>query len=118
YVKEAKSYPQPGSVMEKKAFFEAYCNKVDAQKPAATLLEQQKANAAATCHKSDVEERVYVTTVLSRQELDLVFGPLYNEFFNAEVYVSQPDGFVDPGHPEKVYHLKKSLYGLKQALRA
>nr|GEW14676.1 retrovirus-related Pol polyprotein from transposon TNT 1-94 [Tanacetum cinerariifolium] len=32
-----------------------------------------------------------------------------------EVYVAQPDRFVDPDHPEKVYRLKKALYGLKQA---
>nr|GEV05543.1 hypothetical protein [Tanacetum cinerariifolium] len=38
-------------------------------------------------------------------------GPL-----KEEVYVSQPDGFVDPDHPEKVYRLRKTLYGLKQAL--
>nr|GEV32254.1 retrovirus-related Pol polyprotein from transposon TNT 1-94 [Tanacetum cinerariifolium] len=35
-----------------------------------------------------------------------------------EVYVNQPDGFVDPYHPDKVYRLKKVLYGLKQASRA
>nr|GEV31380.1 UBN2 domain-containing protein [Tanacetum cinerariifolium] len=35
-----------------------------------------------------------------------------------QVYVAQPDGFVDPDHPEKVYRLRKSLYGLKQAPRA
>nr|GEU30792.1 hypothetical protein [Tanacetum cinerariifolium] len=35
-----------------------------------------------------------------------------------EVYVSQPEGFVDPDHPTYVYHLKKALYGLKQAPQA
>nr|GEX39984.1 Gag-Pol polyprotein [Tanacetum cinerariifolium] len=35
-----------------------------------------------------------------------------------EVYVNQPDGFVDPYHPDKEYCLKKALYGLKQAPRA
>ncbi|GJU24923.1 retrovirus-related pol polyprotein from transposon TNT 1-94 [Tanacetum coccineum] len=40
-------------------------------------------------------------------------GPL-----KEEVYVSQLDGFVDPDHPERVYRLKKALFGLKQAPRA
>nr|GEY54661.1 retrovirus-related Pol polyprotein from transposon TNT 1-94 [Tanacetum cinerariifolium] len=34
-----------------------------------------------------------------------------------EVYVSQPDVFVDPDNPNHVYKLKKALYGLKQAPR-
>nr|GEX63502.1 putative RNA-directed DNA polymerase [Tanacetum cinerariifolium] len=40
-------------------------------------------------------------------------GPL-----KEEVYVAQPEGFIDPDHPEKVYRLRKALYGLKQAPRA
>ncbi|GKA46989.1 retrovirus-related pol polyprotein from transposon TNT 1-94 [Tanacetum coccineum] len=32
-----------------------------------------------------------------------------------EVYVSQPNGFVDLDNPNHVYKLKKALYGLKQA---
>ncbi|GKB28011.1 retrovirus-related pol polyprotein from transposon TNT 1-94, partial [Tanacetum coccineum] len=35
-----------------------------------------------------------------------------------EVYVSQPEGFVDPDRPHHVYRLKKALYRLKQAPRA
>nr|GEU58665.1 hypothetical protein [Tanacetum cinerariifolium] len=35
-----------------------------------------------------------------------------------EVYVSQPEGFVDPDHPTHVYRMKKALYGLKQAPRS
>nr|GEY91471.1 hypothetical protein [Tanacetum cinerariifolium] len=36
-----------------------------------------------------------------------LYGPL-----KEEVYVNQPDGFVDPYHPDKVYRLKKALYGI------
>nr|GEW93142.1 retrovirus-related Pol polyprotein from transposon TNT 1-94 [Tanacetum cinerariifolium] len=40
-------------------------------------------------------------------------GPL-----KKEVYVAQPDAFVDLDHSEKVYRLRNALYGLKQAPRA
>nr|GEW70820.1 hypothetical protein [Tanacetum cinerariifolium] len=40
-------------------------------------------------------------------------GPL-----KEQVYVAQPDGFVDLDHPKKVCRLMQALYGLKQAPRA
>jgi hypothetical protein len=32
-----------------------------------------------------------------------------------DVYMIQPEGFIDPKHAGKIYKLQKSIYGLKQA---
>ncbi|GJW24701.1 retrovirus-related pol polyprotein from transposon TNT 1-94 [Tanacetum coccineum] len=50
-------------------------------------------------------------------QMDVKTGFL-NGILREEVYVSQPDGFVDKDNPNHVYKLKKTLYGLKQAPRA
>ncbi|GKF67049.1 retrovirus-related pol polyprotein from transposon TNT 1-94, partial [Tanacetum coccineum] len=60
---------------------------------------------AYVAHKSFT---VYQTDVKTA----FLYGPL-----KEEVYVNQPNGFVDPYHPDKVYRPKKALYGLKQAPR-
>nr|GEU73323.1 hypothetical protein [Tanacetum cinerariifolium] len=61
------------------------------------------------------EEGIDFEESFSLMDVKMAFnnGPL-----KEEVYVAQPDGFVDPDHPEKVYRLWKALYGLKQAPRA
>ncbi|GKC05238.1 retrovirus-related pol polyprotein from transposon TNT 1-94 [Tanacetum coccineum] len=41
-----------------------------------------------------------------------------NGIIREDVYVSQPEGFVDGENPNHVYKLNKALYGLKQAPRA
>nr|GEU55441.1 hypothetical protein [Tanacetum cinerariifolium] len=69
-------------------------------------LEAVQLFIAYDAHKSFTVYQMDVKTAF-------LYGPL-----KEEVYVNQPDGFVDPYHPDKVYRLKKALYGLKQALRA
>nr|GEX78445.1 retrovirus-related Pol polyprotein from transposon TNT 1-94 [Tanacetum cinerariifolium] len=69
-------------------------------------LEAVRLFMAYATHKSFTIYQMDVKTAF-------LYGPL-----KEEVYVNQPDGFVDPYHPDKVYRLKKALYGLKQAPRA
>ncbi|GJT39381.1 retrotransposon protein, putative, ty1-copia subclass [Tanacetum coccineum] len=40
-----------------------------------------------------------------------------NGYLNEEVYMEQPEGFVNPKYPNRVCKLKRSIYGLKQASR-
>nr|GEU86402.1 hypothetical protein [Tanacetum cinerariifolium] len=69
-------------------------------------LEAVRLFIAYAAHKSFTVFQMDVKTTF-------LYGPL-----REEVCVNQPNGFVDPYHPNKVYRLKKALYGLKQAPRA
>ncbi|GJW48115.1 copia protein [Tanacetum coccineum] len=65
--------------------------------------------------------RIFITNAASKNmtiyQMNVKTAFLNSEL-NKEVYVGQPEGFVDPDHPTHVYRLKKTLYGLKQAPRA
>ncbi|GJW07775.1 retrovirus-related pol polyprotein from transposon TNT 1-94 [Tanacetum coccineum] len=57
----------------------------------------------------------HMNMVVYQMDVKTVF---LNGNLREEVYVSYPDGFVDPDNPNHAYKLKKALYGLKQAPRA
>nr|KYP56716.1 Retrovirus-related Pol polyprotein from transposon TNT 1-94 [Cajanus cajan] len=50
-------------------------------------------------------------------QLDVMSAFLHREL-NEEIFIDQPPGYQRKGAEQKVYKLKKALYGLKHALRA
>ncbi|GKC11965.1 retrovirus-related pol polyprotein from transposon TNT 1-94, partial [Tanacetum coccineum] len=78
------------------------------KKPSAPLLRMEAIRIflAYAAHKSFIVFQMDVKTAF-------LHGTL-----KEDVYVCQPEGFIDADHPSHVYKLKKALYGLKQAPRA
>nr|GEZ76607.1 hypothetical protein [Tanacetum cinerariifolium] len=101
-----------GGILKNKAHLVArgYCQKevIDFEESFAPVvrLEAIRIFLAYTAHKNMVIYQMDVKTMFLNRNL------------REEVYVSQPDGFVDKDNPNHVYKHKKALYGLKQAPRA
>nr|GEU54404.1 retrotransposon protein, putative, unclassified [Tanacetum cinerariifolium] len=59
-----------------------------------------------------VADAAHKNFIIFEMDVKTVF---LNGLLKKEVFVIQPDLFVDPDFPNHVYRLKKALYGLKQA---
>ncbi|GJU25109.1 retrovirus-related pol polyprotein from transposon TNT 1-94 [Tanacetum coccineum] len=77
----------------------------DVLKNKARLVAKRKSFKTKAKNRNDMYQMDVKTTFLNGE-------------LKEEVYVSQPEGFIDPDRPHHVYRLKKALYGLKQAPRA
>ncbi|GJS73737.1 retrovirus-related pol polyprotein from transposon TNT 1-94 [Tanacetum coccineum] len=65
--------------------------------------------------------RIFIAYAAHKNMIDYqtdVKTAFLNGILREEIYVSQPDIFVDHDNPNHVYKLKKALYRLKQAPRA
>ncbi|GKE29310.1 retrovirus-related pol polyprotein from transposon TNT 1-94 [Tanacetum coccineum] len=60
-------------------------------------------------------EAIHKNMTIYQMDVKMAF---LNGELKEEVYVSQPEGFVDQDNPSHVYKLKKALYGLKKSPRA
>ena len=60
---------------------------------------------------------IVLTEDLELEQLDVKIA-FFHEDLDEDIYMSQPTGFMTMGEQgHLIYKLKKSLYGLKQALR-
>ena len=62
-----------------------------------------------------------ILAIAAIEDMELHHMDVSSAFLNGDleedIYMAQPEGFVDPGQEHLVCHLKKSLYGLKQSPR-
>nr|GEV52251.1 retrotransposon protein, putative, unclassified [Tanacetum cinerariifolium] len=76
---------------------------------------QAEENNDNQAENTQLQQDKFINPFCTPMDVKTVF---LNGSLKDEVYVAQPDRFVDLDHPKKVYRLRKALYGLKQALRA
>ncbi|XP_028071960.1 uncharacterized protein LOC114274276 isoform X1 [Camellia sinensis] len=117
YVEEAERYAQPGSVAQKKAFFEAHYKSIAAKK-AAALLEQANANAANNHPDPEFETHDSQSTIepVVDEQLELkapvdtiVNGNGYNSNVELEIGEVKVADTVVTGHEVQNESLKQSM---------
>ena len=73
-------------------------------------------------HLQDLIPYDFLQKIVARNQWKIfqmdVKSAFLNGYLKEEVYIEQPPGYVQKGRENKVYRLKKALYGLKKAPRA
>ncbi|GFP84969.1 hypothetical protein PHJA_000640700 [Phtheirospermum japonicum] len=115
YVEEAERYAQPGSVAQKKAFFEAHYKKIAAQK-AAALLEQQNAAKTESEPVADVDAKTELVKTQDSKQVDVTsvneLNSSTNPLVNIENNVTRSTKKSGLGSPNKKRASSKSLLAL------
>ncbi|GJY13674.1 retrotransposon protein, putative, ty1-copia subclass [Tanacetum coccineum] len=65
--------------------------------------------------KTDMNEAAYYDYEIWQMDVKTAF---LNGYLDEDIYMVQPEGFIDPNHPRIVCKLQRSIYGLKQASRS
>nr|GEV50151.1 retrovirus-related Pol polyprotein from transposon TNT 1-94 [Tanacetum cinerariifolium] len=102
--------------------FMAQIEKVLSDSEASSSFADEKISEESFAPVARIEAiRIFITNAASKN-MTIYQMDVKTTYLNGElkegVYVSQPEGFVDPDYPAHVYRLKNALYGLKQAPRA
>src|SRR5258708_15004456 len=70
-----------------------------------------------TSHDEKTSEDCTSYNIAAIEDMELHHMDVSSAFLNGDleedIYMAQPEGFVEPGQEHLVCHLKKSLYGLK-----
>ncbi|GJS81613.1 retrovirus-related pol polyprotein from transposon TNT 1-94 [Tanacetum coccineum] len=82
--------------------------------PSSTAVDQDAPSAKASLDAIRIFSHLLLTMNMIVYQMD-VKTTFLNDIMYEEVYISQPDEFVDQDNLNHVYKLKKALYGLKQA---
>ncbi|GJX70744.1 copia protein [Tanacetum coccineum] len=95
-------------------YFDAFLTSVEPKNFKQAMTEPSWIDAIIEAIRIFVANAANKNMMIFQMDVETAF---LNGEIKEEVYVSQPEGFVDQDNPSHVYKLKKALYGLKQAPR-